>query len=165
MTAYTNKYDQHFRIYAHIYFGNQVAWPWFKAMAIAESVLDPKAVSPVGAVGIMQLMPETSAEIAKKLLIADRPKNPKTNILMGICHARAQWDIFKKEEGLERLCFMCGAYNAGAGNIIKAQKVASRPNIWADIAAIMPQVTGDHAMETIDYVKRILSIRLQMIGI
>jgi len=150
-----NKYDQYFKVYAAIYFGGKVSWHWFKAMGIAESCLNPKAVSPVGAQGIMQLMPATREEVGLELgLINYDPWNPKINILMGIHYAKKQWNIFKKEEGLERLCFMFGAYNAGARNIIRAQKIATKPDIWTEIAAVMPQVTGDHALETVGYLSR-----------
>jgi len=159
----TDQYDPHFRIYTAYYFDTEVSWQWFKAQAIAESSLDSKAISPAGALGLMQLMPGTSAEVARELWIPNKPLDPQINILMGIHYARKMWDIFQKESGLERLCFTFGAYNAGAGNIIKAQKVAGRPDIWHDIAAVMPQVTGDHAMETIRYVERILDIRQKMI--
>ena len=160
----TTKYDHHFKVYANIYFNNEVSWQWFKAMGIAESGLDPEAISPVGAVGIMQLMPRTQTEVTRELGLYGHKVTPKINILMGVHYASKMWGIFTKEAGLERLCFMFGAYNAGPGNIIKAQKVAARPNVWRDIATVMPQVTGDHAMETINYVERILAIRQQMIG-
>ncbi len=160
----TTEYDEHFRLYASIYFNGDVNWHWFRAMGIAESGLKPNAVSHAGAQGIMQLMPATSAEVAIEMWIKDDPFDPRINILMGIHYARKMWNIFKKEEGLERVCFMLGAYNAGAHNIIRAQKVASRPDIWHDIAAVMPQVTGKHAMETIKYVERVLALRQKMIG-
>lgn len=161
---HTDQYDHHFKIYTPIYFDDEVSWQWFKAQAIAESGLDPEAVSHAGAVGIMQLMPGTSAEVARELWLPDTPLDPKINILMGIHYARKMWNIFENEEGLERLFFMFAAYNAGAGNIIKAQRVAARPNIWHDIAAVMPQVTGDSALETIGYIKRIRKIRESMLN-
>jgi soluble lytic murein transglycosylase-like protein len=159
------KFDHHFKIYADIYFGGEITWQWFKAMAIAESNLAPKAVSPVGAKGIMQLMPRTSAEVARELWLKDDPFDPQINILMGIHYARKMWNVFKKEKGLDRLCFMFGAYNAGWKNIVRTQDVAARPDIWDDLVAVMPQVTGKHAMETIQYVERILAIRQEMIGV
>ncbi len=165
MQKATYKYDQHFKVYANIYFNGAVSWQWFKAMGIAESALNPKAVSPVGARGIMQLMKPTWDEVGMELgLVGHDPHDPKINILAGIHYASKMWGIFAKEEGLERLCFMFGAYNAGAGNIIKAQKVTSKPDKWRHIAAVLPQVTGDHALETINYVERILATRQQMIG-
>ncbi len=160
----TNEYDHYFQIYTSIYFDGDVSWQWFKAMAIAESGLDPTAVSPAGAVGIMQIMPGTSAEVSRELWLPDNALDPQSNILMGIHYARKMWDIFKKETGLDRLCFMFGAYNAGPGNIIKAQRLVSRPDIWQEIVAVLSQVTGEHALETIQYVERILTIRQRMIG-
>ncbi len=160
----TSKYDHHFKIYAAIYFSGEVDWQWFKAMAVAESGLNPTAKSKAGAMGIMQLMPKTSAQVAAELLIADDPFNPRTGILMGIHYARKMWNIFKNEQGLDRLCFMLGAYNAGFGNIIKAQGRAKLSYVWDDIAEVLPLVTGRHANETIQYVERVLAVRQQMIG-
>lgn len=164
MPTPTTKYDHHFKIYANIYFSDEVSWQWFKAMGIAESNLNPKAVSPMGAMGIMQLMPRTSAEVARQLWLSDDPFDPQINILMGIHYAKKMWNIFQDEEGLDRLCFMFGAYNAGWANIVKTQKVAARSDVWDDLVAVMPQVTGKHAMETINYVKRILAIKQQIIA-
>lgn len=159
MSVATTKYDIHIKIQSHIYFAGEVSWLWMKALGIAESNLAPDAVSPAGAIGIMQLMPATSEEIARELWIANAPYNPRINILMGIRYARKMWDIFKDVEYAERLCFMFAAYNAGWGNIVKAQKIAARPNIWADVAAVLHKVTGDNAKETIQHVERIVSIK------
>lgn len=164
MPNHTSKYDIHFKRYAGIYFGSEVSWQWFKAMGIAESSLDPTAESPVGAMGIMQLMPRTSAQVAQELWLANNPFDPQINILMGIHYARKMWNIFQDEKGVERLCFMFGAYNAGARNIIRAQRLAAMTDIWDDIAAVLPQITKRHAKETIEYVERILAIRQEMIG-
>lgn len=161
----TTKYDHYFRIFTPLYFDEEVSWQWIKAQAIAESNLDPEAVSEAGAVGIMQLMPETSKECAGDLWAPETPLDPQINILMGIHYLYKKWSTFKKEKGRERLLFAFGAYNAGARNIIEAQKAASRPDIWHDIAAVLPQITGDKAFETIEYVKRIRRIRESMIGV
>ena len=161
----TSQYDHHFRIYANIYFAETVSWQWFKAQAIVESAMNPLAVSPKGAAGLMQLMPGTSAMVAKEMWVDDTPLNPRVNILMGIHYDRKMWRIFKREEGLERLCFMFGAYNAGAGNIIKAQGHARHPDRWRDVAAVLRKFTGrKNAGQTIQYVDRILDARQKMIG-
>lgn len=157
---YTNRYDQLFITSALESFGTILPWLWFKAQAIAESSLKPHAISPCGAMGLMQLMPATAAEMAKKLGIADTPFDPTTNIRMGIAYDRTCWNIWKQESGRERLRFMLVSFNAGPGNIIKAQNLAAQKGLPTDtftsIAATLPQITGQkNAAETIAYVAKI----------
>ena len=167
----TTIYDEQFRTQAAIYFegvlidGAPVDWRWFKAQAMAESNMDHRAVSPAGARGLMQLMPKTSAEIAKAMQVPDDPFDPLLCIKMGVYYDRRMWRIFKAEAGLERLRFMFAAYNAGAGNIIKAQKQAvPADRLWA-VAKELPRITGiGNARETTGYVKRIESFYRLLTG-
>ena len=163
MPTATTKYDTHFKVQSHIFFAGEVSWLWMKALGIAESNLDPDAVSSAGAIGIMQLMPATSEEVARERWLPNAPYDPKVNILLGISYAKKMWDIFQEEEYAERLCFMFAAYNAGWGNIVKAQKIArdigTKPYIWTNVAAVLHRVTGPHARETIQHVERIISIK------
>lgn len=58
----------------------------FLVMAVikAESNFDPNAISKVGAIGLMQLMPQTAEYIAKKIGYIDyQISNPQINIEMG----------------------------------------------------------------------------------
>jgi membrane-bound lytic murein transglycosylase F len=167
---YPNHYDHYFQAAAAEFFYQILPWQWFKAQAIAESGLDPKAVSPCGAIGVMQLMPGTSADMAKKLKIDNSPHVPQVGIRMGIAYARQCWDIWKKEAVPERIRFMLASYNAGPGNIIKAQRLANRnhlyPDQWLSIVACLPEITGrldGDAAETINYVKKIETIYAQLI--
>jgi membrane-bound lytic murein transglycosylase F len=154
-----DRYDEHLQKYAKQYFSRVADWKWFKAQTRQESAFNPNAVSPVGARGLMQLMPFTSRQIARELGISDMPVNPAVNIHMGVYYDRKMWGIFTKEAGIERLRFMFGSYNAGAGNILKAQKRASMDGLntteWASIACKLPLVTGKHSAETIGYVRNI----------
>lgn len=148
----TDRYDMHLQKYARIYFSHAVDWLWFKAQTRAESAFDPNARSCVGAVGLMQLMPFTSKEVARQLGISNIPQNPELNIHMGIYYDRRCWSIFKAERGIERLRFMFGAYNAGPGRIIHAQGQAVqcqlRTDTWEGIRGFVPG-------ETYQYVDRI----------
>lgn len=56
---------------------------------------------------------------------------------------------------LERHRLAEASYNAGAGHIVKAQKLCDGARNWADIAPCLSQVTGRHAAETLGYVERI----------
>ena len=80
-----------------------------------ESEFKPGAVSPVGAVGMMQIMPETGEWIAGQMGLADYSVdslyNPGINIRMGC------WYLSElKFEFRDNLLLMMMAYNAGRGN-------------------------------------------------
>lgn len=155
-----NYYDHYFQAFAMEFFLKILPWQWFKAQALAESGLDPEEVSSVGALGVMQLMPGTGADMARKVGCVYSPQIPHVNIRLGIAYDRQCWEIWEKETGIERLRFMFGSYNAGPGNILEAQNLAQRSNLapdrWLSIAAALPQITGErHAAETINYVAKI----------
>jgi len=155
-----NHYDHYFQASAMEFFYQILPWQWFKAQGIAESALDPEAVSPAGALGIMQLMPGTGAEMARSLGVNFTPQIPHINIRLGIAYSRRCWEMWKKEAGLERTRFMFGSYNAGPGNILEAQDLAQRSNLapdrWDSIVASLPSITGEkNSRETINYVARI----------
>jgi soluble lytic murein transglycosylase-like protein len=80
-----------------------------KAVIHVESKFDPLAVSPRGAVGLMQIDPVT----AKELGIKD-PFNPKHNIDGGVRYLKVLLDAF---EGDQRLAL--AAYNAGPSRVFQ----------------------------------------------
>lgn len=158
------KFDPYFSKYTKRYFGPAFDWRHFKAQAVAESRLQADAQSRVGAVGVMQIMPRTFAEIRRKHpAIKGTRYQPRWNIAAGIYYDRQLWNTWKAERSFsDRLNFTYGAFNAGKGNIIKAQKAAARdglnPNLWISIEKKLPAVTGKHSRETIGYVEKIESI-------
>lgn len=78
------------------------------AVISAESGFNPTAVSPAGAIGLMQLMPAT----AERYRIAD-PFDPIANIEGGVRHLRFLLDKFKT------IRLALAAYNAGAAAIAR----------------------------------------------
>ncbi len=158
------KFDPYFTKYTKRFFGPAFDWRHFKAQAVAESRLQADAKSHVGAVGVMQIMPRTFEEIrSKHPVIKGTRYQPRWNIAAGIYYDRQLWNTWKAERPFrDRLNFTFGAFNAGKGNIIKAQKVAAReglnPNLWTSIEKKLPRVTGKHSRETIGYVDKIESI-------
>lgn len=110
------------------------------------------ATSPVGAMGLAQIMPATFRDIGMK----GDPYDPEVNLNAGAWYMARMRGIFKAPRpDTERHNLACAAYNAGAGHIIKAQRLAGNPVGWEPVAAVLPQVTGRHATETQNYVKRI----------
>ena len=98
------KYDAYFKAAAKKY---NVSESLLKAIAKAESNFNPKDVSSSGAMGIMQLMPET----AKGLGVKD-PFDPEQNIMGG---AKCIAQKLKEFNGDVRLALV--AYNAGSGAV------------------------------------------------
>jgi hypothetical protein len=80
-----------------------------KAIIKAESNFDNKAVSPVGAKGLMQLMPATAAA----LQVTDS-FHPENNIEGGVRYLRYLFKVFKGN-----LPLVLAAYNAGENTVMR----------------------------------------------
>ncbi len=120
-----SRFDPIIRKYANEY---QLDPLLIKAMIYQESRFKPKAVSPKGARGLMQLMPATAARLG----VSDA-FNPEQNIRGGMKHMRFLLDMFNND-----LILSLAAYNAGENLVRRIQKVPNIP-------------------ETVNYVKSITS--------
>lgn len=156
----TSRYDEIFRKYTRSYFG-RMPWQWFKAQAIQESSLRPYAESPVGAMGLMQVMPATFQEVRRELGLPNTPFDPETNVRAGIHYNLKCFRFWIEDRSFEqKIKLMLASYNAGAGNILQAQKRVRNQRLcdgkhWDCIQKGLPHVTGRHAKETIQYVTKI----------
>jgi membrane-bound lytic murein transglycosylase F len=155
-----DRYDDTFRKYSKRYFGPGFDWRHFKAQGLAESNLDPKAQSWVGARGIMQLMPSTYNEVRSKNPTMEHIDDPEWNIAAGIYYDRKLWRLWESDSvESDRLPFMFASYNAGRLTILRAQDTARTHALdhrtWNSIQTVAPRIKRWRHTETLDYVRRI----------
>lgn len=80
---------------------------WIRAVMRAESAHDIRAVSPAGAMGLMQVMPETWLELRARYGLGSDPFDIRDNILAGAAYLREMYDRYGDVSA------MLAAYNAG----------------------------------------------------
>ena len=126
------------------------------AQGYQESELKQYARSPVGAIGIMQIMPATG----KALKVGDiRQLEP--NIHGGVRYMRdVRNTYFEREpmDELNKMLFTFAAYNAGPGRVRQLRREAERrglnPNVWfGNVEQIASERIG---RETVTYVANIV---------
>ena len=97
----------------------KVDYELLQALIAAESGFDPSAVSPKGAIGLMQLMPDTArrygVESDKKMALEKKLTDPKINVRAGTRYLR---DLINMFPG--RLDLALASYNAGEGAVQRA---------------------------------------------
>jgi len=125
------------------------------AQGYQESGLDHKARSPVGAIGIMQVMPATG----KEMNVGDITKI-EPNIHAGIKYIGFMMKQYYADEPLDRLnkeLFTFASYNAGPGRMARLRKEAAKrgldPNKWFNnVELVASEKIG---RETVQYVSNI----------
>jgi membrane-bound lytic murein transglycosylase MltF len=128
------------------------------AQGYQESRLDQSAVSHVGAVGVMQVLP-TTAE-AKPIAIPHVKTNTEQNIHAGTKYLRHVVDTYLNDPKIDaknRTLMAFAAYNAGPGNLRKfrrlTEKAGNDPNVWFNnVELAAARITGQ---ETVRYVANI----------
>ncbi|WP_420915539.1 lytic transglycosylase domain-containing protein [Bradyrhizobium elkanii] len=116
-------------------FGIPVAW--IRALMRVESANDIRAISPKGAQGLMQLMPDTWASLRAKYRLGSDPFDPHDNIMAGTAYMRELYDRFGSPGFLS-------AYNAGPGRYDEflAGSRALPTETRAYVAQLAPLVGG-----------------------
>ena len=152
----SNKYDSSFKD-AVIFLPVGTDWRLLKAQCYQESRLNPLAVSPVGAMGLCQFMPNTANEMRDKYPELVNFWLPETSIIAAARYMNQLNSFWSSpRERMDRWMLATASYNAGAGNIHKAQKLCGSPIPYRQIISCLPDVTGHHSKETITYVDYIL---------
>ena len=163
-----SKYDDLIKKYSDL-----VGWDWRlgSSLVYQESQFNPNSKSWAGAVGLMQLMPNTAKQVGISNL-----KNPEQNIKGGFKYLVYLDNLWKETitDSTERIKFVLASYNVGPGHITDArnltEKYEGNPNIWFDNVEVYlklkskPKYYNDEVVkrgyargrETVKYVKEIL---------
>ncbi len=112
---------------------------WIREVMRVESAGRPMALSNAGAMGLMQVMPATYAELAARHDLGPDPYYPKDNILAGTAYLREMYDRFGNPAFL-------AAYNGGPGTL--DGYLAGRRGLPDEtrryVAMIAPRIAGVH---------------------
>lgn len=128
---------------------------WIIAVMRAESAGDIRAISTAGAMGLMQVMPDTWAELRIRHRLGLDPYDPRDNILAGAAYLREMWDRYGNVGA------MLAAYNAGPGRYDE-YRLADRPlpaETRAYVASLAPLLLGERPSGSASTVARPLDWR------
>ena len=113
---------------------------WIRAVIATESNGNAHAVSPAGAMGLMQVMPSTWQEMRTRLALGSDPFDPHDNILAGTAYLHAMLDRYGSPGFL-------AAYNAGPQRY-EENLLLSRPlpdETRAYVAELAPMIGSEAA--------------------
>jgi SLT domain-containing protein len=143
-----NRFDDLIRKYAS---EHRLPWLLIKGQIWAESGFNPVAQSDHGAMGLMQLMPDTAREMG---LDTHEIFDPEKNIEAGVKYDRVQYDHLPEiPRADERLQFMLAAYNCGRGYINQALRLARETEFGHQ-----PKVLRPGEWQTWTYSKSFLAV-------
>jgi membrane-bound lytic murein transglycosylase MltF len=127
------------------------------AQGYQESMLNQDTVSPRGAVGVMQVLPQYAA--ANPINIPD-VHDPKNNIHAGAKMLAQITKTYFNDPGIDQMnktLFTFASYNAGQNRIVRLRKQAQEqgldPNKWFGNVELV--VAKDIGQETVQYVSNI----------
>ncbi len=125
------------------------------AQGYQESTLDQSVKSPVGAIGVMQVMPPTGKELKVGDITQLEP-----NVHAGVKYMRFMMDQYFKDEPMDNLnkgLMTFASYNAGPGRVRQLRREAEKrglnPNVWfGNVERVASERIG---RETVTYVSNI----------
>lgn len=148
---------------AHAYWGLNAPLATFAAQVHQESRWMPDAVSPVGAQGIAQFMPGTSAwmaELYPDALGSNQPMNPGWALRALVIYDRWIYVRVQAADECNAIAMMLAGYNGGLGWVHRDQRLASTegadPAVWFDSVELYTSRADWARRENRQYVRLIL---------
>ncbi|MFK7899946.1 MAG: transglycosylase SLT domain-containing protein [Cyclobacteriaceae bacterium] len=109
-----------------------------KYLSVVESGLNPKAKSPVGALGLWQFMPETAKEMRLRLdYYVDERMDIEKSTQAACLYLSRLYNTFQDWQ------LALAAYNCGAGNVRKAKRRSGKQSFW-EIYRYLPRETRSY---------------------
>lgn len=160
-------YDEIIKKYASV-----LGWDWRMLAAVIwqESRFSISSRSARGAVGLMQVMPQTGKYYGATNLI-----DPEENIRAGVMHLARLQRMFDSEvsDPVEKVKFTLAAYNAGEGRIADCRNYANSQDVdstrWDEVVKVIPAMRSTsilqedsvklgifRGVETINYIERVM---------
>jgi membrane-bound lytic murein transglycosylase MltF len=143
-----------FRTYGMRY---DLDWLMLASFSFQESGFDQSVRSPVGAIGVMQVMPATAADRAVNIADIEELEN---NVHAGSKYLnllRAHYFSDEEMDPTERMLFTMAGYNAGPNRINRLRRVAAErgldPNVWFNNVELV--VAAQVGQEPVRYVGNI----------
>lgn len=106
-----------------------------------ESAFNAKAVSHAGALGLMQLMPETIQDLNGQGAGIRDPFNPSQNVAGGCRYLRQLYDMLGDTNPRYRWAYTLAAYNGGIGRVKRAISRQGDKATFGAIAPLLPRET------------------------
>ena len=132
-------------------------WLMVGAQAYQESGIDQSKRSPMGAIGVMQVLPSTAADPNVNI---PKIEELESNIHAGVKYMRFIMDRYFKGGGMDDLnrnLFAFASYNAGPARISGLRRQAARegldPNVWFHNVEVV--AAKEIGRETVQYVSNI----------
>lgn len=98
-----------------------------KAVVLAESAMNPRALSDKGAMGLMQLMPGTAVRMS-----VTNPFDARQNVLGGTRYLRILANLFNGD-----IVLTLAAYNAGEGTVVRSGGMPRNPQIHTYVRNVL----------------------------
>lgn len=135
--------DSHAQFIAEAAARFRVPAAWIRAVLRAESAGDPRAISRKGAMGLMQIMPDTWGDLRVRHRLGVDPYDPHDNIIAGAGYIRELFDRYGTPGWI-------AAYNAGPARYeasLNGQRLPLETRAY--VASVARTIAGDGAASRI----------------